>query len=126
MRQELNLTTVLGWGYLDVAFLERKLEEFDVDTDDVIDRIESFGGDKTDINNWIRSTFELAAYNFLDKVQDYANENEIEFDKDEIEVEVFCNYLDSFLNGKDLNHEIDITDFSDGNLQRYLDWRAER
>ena len=123
---KLDLTDILGWGSFDVQFLSDRIEEFNLDIDDIKDDIDGYADNYTDINNWIYSIFRVAAYNFLDKVQDYADSNGIEFDKDNIEIEVFVNYLDSFLNGEHLNSEIDISDFSDDNIKSYLEWLSDK
>ena len=106
MNNKIDLVDVLGWGYLDVEFLNDRINEFNIDIDDIKDDIDGYADNYMEINSWIYSTFRIAAYNFLDKVEDYANSNNIEFNKDDIEIEVFCNYLDSFLNGDKLNSEI--------------------
>lgn len=119
---KLDLTGVLGWGYLDLQFLNERINEFNLDTDDIKDDMDGYVEEEnySDINTWIYSTFRLAGYNFLDKVEEYAEENEIEFDKDSIEIEVFTNYLDSFLNGDKLNSDTDVADYSDENLLNFL------
>ena len=117
----IDLTDVLGWGSCDVEFLDKKISEFNLDVDDIKSEIDSIGLNLADINGWIYCTFYLGAYNFLNKVQHYADINNIEFDKNDIEIEVFTNYLDSFLNGSILNSEVDIMDFSDENLSSFID-----
>lgn len=118
----LDLTNVLGWGILDIQFLEGIIEKYDIDTDDIKEDVEGYSEVVTDINRWVYSTFRLAADKFLNAVQTYADNNSIEFNKDDIEVKVFVNYLDSFLNGKKLNSDTDIADLSDENLKSYLEW----
>jgi hypothetical protein len=125
-KMELNLASVLGWGSLDINFLENKMEEFNLDSDDVIEQIESIGSDKLDINNWIYCTFDIQANKFLDKVEEYAKDNNIDFDKDDIEIEIFINYLDSFLNGNKLNSDIDVSNLNDDNLAYYLEWLKDK
>lgn len=119
---KLDLIDVLGWGYLDIEFLQDKIEEFKLEIDDIKDNIEETSNDFTDINNWIYSTFSIASSNFLKEVEEYAENNGIDFNKDNIEIEVFTNHSDSFLNGDKLNHEIDISDFSGDNIYFYLNW----
>ena len=118
--QNITLSTVLGWGSLDLEFLENKINELGLDTDDILDELELNDFDKTDINNWIYATLYQGATNFLDKVEEYALINDLEFDKDLVEIDIFINYLDSFLNGEILNSDIDITDFSDNNLKSFI------
>ena len=119
--QNITLTTVLGWGSCDLQFLENKINELELDTDDILDELELNDFDKTNINNWIYSTLYLGANNFLDKVQEFADENELDFDRDLVEIEIYTNYLDSFLNGEVLNSDIDIMDFSENNLKSFID-----
>ena len=119
--QNITVTAVLGWGSLDLEFLENKINELELDTDDILDELELNDFDKTNINNWIYSTLYLGANNFLDKVQEFADENELDFDRDLVEIEIYTNYLDSFLNGGILNSDIDITDFSENNLKSFID-----
>lgn len=119
--QKIDLTDVLEWGYLDVEFLNDKINEFNLNIDDIKDNIDSIGGDYTNINDWIYSVFYIAANNFLDKVLDYSNENYLSYEADRVEIDIFCNYLDSFLNDKYLNSEIDIMDYSDDNLKNFID-----
>ncbi len=117
----INLTDVLDWGNIDVEFLNNRIDEFEINTDDIVGEIESMGGDKTEINSWIYSTFYIAANNFLDKVEEFADARELEFERNNVEIDIFCNYLDSFLNGKVLNSDIDIMDYSDENLKSFID-----
>ena len=119
--QNITLTTVLGWGSCDLQFLENKINELELDTDDILDELELNDFDKTNINNWIYSTLYLGANNFLDKVQEFADENELDFDRDLVEIEIYTNYLDSFLNGEVFNSDIDIMDFSENNLKSFID-----
>ena len=119
--QNITLTAVLGWGSLDLEFLENKINELELDTDDILDELELNDFDKTNINNWIYVTLYQGATNFLDKVQEFADENELDFDRDLVEIEIFVNYLDSFLNGGILNSDIDIMDFSEDNLKSFID-----
>ena len=118
--QNITLSTILGWGICDLQFLENKINELELDTDDILDEVELNGFDKTNINDWIYITIYRGANNFLDKVQEFAEEIELEFNRDLIEIEIYINYLDSFLNGEILNSDIDITDFSDDNLKSFI------
>ena len=124
--EDLNLSDVLGWGYCDVDFLNNRIKEFDINSDDIKDEIESFCGNVTDINSWIYSVFYIAANNFLDAVETYSNNNDISFNRDDVEIEIFCNYLDSFLNGSKLNSEIDVANLSDDNIEYYLKWLEDK
>ena len=119
--QTIDLTDVLGWGYSDVEFLNNRIEEFNLNTDLIKEEIDSIGMDLVDINSWIYCCYYLGANNFLNKVLDYANDNDLSYEADRVDIEVFCNYLDSFLNGKYLNSDIDITDYSDNNLKNFID-----
>lgn len=123
--QNITLTAVLGWGICDLEFLENKINELGLDTDDILDELELNDFDKTNINNWIYIALYQGASNFLDKVQEFAKDNELEFDRDLVEIDIFINYLDSFLNGEILNSDIDITDFSDNNLKSFIDKETE-
>ncbi|MDD3465616.1 MAG: hypothetical protein PHE67_00585 [Campylobacterales bacterium] len=122
MENTLNelMRAILGGGVLDVNFLVQKLEEFDLDAQDVVDYAKEYESGNLTINGLIYATFNLAANNFLDKVVEYAEDNELSFDKDSVEVEVYTNYLDSFLNGSILNYEIDVMDYSDENLKDFI------
>ena len=123
----LSLTDVLGWGSMDINFLEDKMAEFNLNASEVFDFIEEEGmADKTDINNWIYATFYIAANNFLDEVKEYAAAENIEFNKNDIDIEIFCNYLDSFLNGTVLNSDIDIMDYSNENLKNFIDLASSK
>lgn len=122
----LDLTDVLGWGYLDIKFLDSKISEFELETEDIKDEIDSIGFESADINSWIYCTIYLGARRFLESVETYAQENDIEFCIDDIEIEVYTNYLDSFVNGDKLNSDIDISDYSEENLQHYLDWLKDK
>jgi len=126
LEENLNLTTVLGWGSLDVEFLENLISDNKLDTDEILDEIESIEGDKTEINTWIFISLQMSAYNFLNDVEYYAENNNIKFDIDAIDVDPFVNYLDSFLNGNKLNSEIDISDHSDENIADYLKWLNDK
>lgn len=116
----ITLTTVLGWGSLDLEFLENKINELDLNIDDVLNKLESNDFNKTDINSWIYCTLLIGANNFLVEVEKFAEINELEFNKDLVDIEIYTNYLDSFLNGEVLNSDIDITNFSNDNLKSFI------
>ena len=119
--QKIDLTDILGWGYSDVEFLNNRIEAFNLNADLIKEEIESTGIDLVDINSWIYCCFYLGANNFLNKVLDYANDNDLSYEADRVEIEVFCNYLDSFLNDKYLNSDVNIMDYSDDNLKSFID-----
>ena len=143
------LADVLNCGVLDVDFIVRKINEFELDFSDVKEYAkESF--DRLDAPSIIHSTFELAGRNFLNEVKEYIvnnglskdsedeeNENEIteeifdalngdandlDLDLDVIydyELDIYVNYLDSFFNDGRLG-DYDITDFGEENLQKFI------
>ena len=76
--------------------------------------------DKTNINGWIYYTFYLGVYNFLNKVEEFAKKNGLKFIRSIIDIQIFTNYNKSYLNGKILNRDINITDFSDDNLKSFI------
>ena len=118
--KNITFKTVLGWWESDLKFLENKINELDLDAEAILYELELNNLDKTNINDWIYIVIFSGAYNFLTKVQEFAEENRLEFNRDLIEIEIYINYLDSFLNGEILNSDIDITDFSDDNLKSFI------
>ena len=118
--KNITFKTVLGWWESDLKFLENKINELDLDAEAILYELELNNLDKTNINDWIYIVIFSGAYNFLTKVQEFAEENRLEFNRDLIEIEIYINYLASFLNGEILNSDIDITDFSDDNLKSFI------
>lgn len=114
------LKAVLGWDSYDVQFLENKISEFKLNIDDILNELELNYSDKANINGWIYYTFYLGASNFLDKVQEFGKNNGLNFDRDFVNIKIYTNYNDSFLNGEILNKDIDITDYSDDNLKSFI------
>ena len=114
------LKAVLGWDSYDVQFLENKINEFKLNIDDILNELELNNSDKTNINGWIYYAFYLGANNFLNKVQEFAQENRLKFIRSIIDIQIFANYNKSYLNGKILNKDINITDFSDENLKSFI------
>ena len=116
----LDFYDVLGWGSLDVAFLNNRISEFNIDTDDLLNELDESEMDKTDINNWIYCCFYIAANSFLDEVENYSENENLFFDRNSIEIEIFLNYLDSgFFNG--IFCDVDFLDLSDKNLISFID-----
>ena len=114
----IEITDLMGWGYLDVRALREFLDEaenFDIYISDVREDIINCGGDITDINDWIYSVKVLTFNAVMDELEAYVEEN-IEDNEDllnEIEnlrdnFSPFINYLDSHFNN--LLDDIDLTD----------------
>lgn len=118
--KNITLSTFLGWGNCELQFLENKINVFGLNTDDISNMLDLNNSDKTNINGWIYYTFYLGTNIFLDKVQEFAKDNGLKFDRDLIEIKIYTNYQDSFLNGEILNSSIDITDFSNDNLKSFI------
>ena len=114
------LKAVLGWDSCDVQFLENKISEFKLNIDDILDELELNYSDKANINGWIYYAFYLGASNFLNEVEEFAKKNKLKFYKSTIDIQIFANYNKSYLNGKILNKDINITDFSDDNLKSFI------
>ena len=114
------LKAVLGWDSGDVQFLENKINEFNINIDDILNELELNYSDKANINGWIYYTFYLGAYNFLNKVEEFAKKNKLKFHKSTIDIQIFANYNKTYFNGKILNKDINIADFSDDNLKSFI------
>ncbi len=143
------LAGVLNCGVLDVDFIVRKINEFELDFCDIKDHAREYT-ETLDANAIIMATFEIAGRNFLNEVKEYIvnnglskdsedeeNENEITeeiFDAlngdandlnldldviDDYELDVYVNCLDSFFNDGRLEN-YDITDFDEENLQKFI------
>lgn len=90
------LVSLFGWGSMDIDFLLKELENYNVDLDDLSDYMEEMGyfdGGKIDINYLIGGVYDLAVDTIL-------NELEIIEYKDEangFEIDTFLNCLDSHL-----------------------------
>ena len=114
------LMHVLGWMSDDIQFLENKINEFSLNIDNILNELELNYSDKANINGWIYYTFYLGASNFLNKVEEFAKKNKLKFYKSTIDIQIFANYNKSYLNGKILNSDINISDFSDVNLKSFI------
>ena len=119
-KNNLSLTDVLGWAYLDIQELEKNMEiceGFGIYADDIKDDIQGYNGDATDINNWIYSAISLSFYHVINETRGHieANDdyNDIADDLlyliDELEnnFSPFINYMDSWYNN--ILDEIDLT-----------------
>ena len=114
------LKAVLGWDSYDVQFLENKINEFKLNIEDILNELDLNNSDKANINGWIYYTFYIGAYNFLNKVEEFAKKNGLKFIRSIIDIQIVANYNKSYLNGKILNRDINITDFSDDNLKSFI------
>lgn len=117
----IEITDLMGWGYLDVGALREFLDEaenFDIYISDVREDIINCGGDITDINDWIYSVKVLTFNAVMDELEAYVEENiddnedllnEIENLRDNFSP--FINYFNSHFNN--LLDDIDLTDDKD-------------
>lgn len=124
------LAIVLKAGSCDIDFLINKLNELDVEFYDVFEEVKDIGRE-SDFNSYVYYMFDRAGNTFIDAVKEYVNdfENELcetfglsEFDKsilENFEVEIYCNYLDSFFNCCLDNY--DVADLSEDNIIRFLE-----
>ena len=114
------LSAVLRLESCDIQFLENKISEFELNIDDILNELELNYSDKANINGWIYYTFYLGASNFLNKVQEFAQKNRLKFIRSIIDIQIFTNYDKTYLNGKILNKDINIIDFSEDNLKSFI------
>lgn len=124
------LAVVLNAGVCDIDFLVNKLNELDVEFYDVVSEAKDFGKEN-DFNSFVYCTFNIAGNTFIYAVKDYVNDfeeelcetfNLSEFDKsilEDFEIEIYCNYLDSFFNC--ILENYDVTDLSEDNIIRFLE-----
>lgn len=97
----LTLTDILGWGSLDVKFLEGLIDDADdlgIYIDDIMDGVEGWEGDKTNINHVIRETMYLINNTVFDNMlKEVTKERERLYTliEDNRECEIYTNYLDS-------------------------------
>lgn len=113
---------ILGWGSLDLQFLENKVNEFNLDIEDVREHIENIGFNKInilDVNCWIYTTFDLAFNIFIENFTVYLEDNEIDFDINKIEPNIYTNCIDSFFDC--VLNDYCITDFSDENFKDIIE-----
>jgi len=111
---------VLGWQILDIQFLEKKIEEFDLEIDEILDEIEALGiEDKTDINAYIYAVLYLGANKIKEKIiekvkefddlEDFLNNEYRDWESRirEYEENIYTNYLDSGYNSifEEINYE---------------------
>ena len=100
---------VLRWCVLDEQFLENLWDENDLCADDIREYL--CEEEQMDINAWIRETLYFLSGMFLDRVEEYAKENNIDFKSDNYDVYVYTNFLDSgfdcSLNDYDLSSKDD-------------------
>ena len=111
------VNSVLSWKSLDIQYLDNLIDTYDLDSDQVVlERDANFGGDGSlSINSYISTVLDMAYYNFKTKVEEFSGEDSL-YDFNE---GVYCNYLDSGYDS--ILSDFDITDFSDENIQDFLD-----
>ena len=112
---------ILDWGCLDLQFLENKIDEFRLDIEDIKKYLENIGFDETnqlDVNCWIYATFDLAFTIFIENLTLYLENNEIDFDVNKIEPNIYTNCMDSGFDSVLCNYSI--TDFRDKNFENIL------
>ena len=79
-KKKLSIVDLMGWGFLDVEELERRVEvaeNFGVEIDEIKEGIEEFSNDNTaflDINNWIYSTMTLTFNEVMRGLEQYIEE----------------------------------------------------
>lgn len=117
------LASVLGCGTLDSNFLIDRLNEYDLDLEDVKDESEMIFGDKLNINELIYTTLYMGSNNFLAEVNNFFEEKELDnkIDKnilEDFDARIYTNFLDSGFDSK--LSEYNLTDFSEENLQNFL------
>jgi hypothetical protein len=66
---------LLGWGEIDVMFLERLIDEYEIDTDNVVYTIDELGLDKTDINSYIYAALYEIAHTIKMNLVDWLGRN---------------------------------------------------
>ena len=97
---------ILGWGSLDVEYLENTMEEFNIRTEEIIDEVESLCLNKHDINSYIYATLYIGANQIkeelINRVKDFPN---------------IINFLE---NDIEVNWENEIQDFDEGIYTNYL------
>lgn len=124
------LSIVLKAGVCDIDFLINKLNQLDVEFYDVFEEVKSIGRE-SDFNSYVYYMFDFAGNTFIDAVKEYVNDfeeelcemfNLSEFDKsilEDFEIEIYCNYLDSFFNCCLENY--DVTDLSEENFINFIE-----
>ncbi|MDR1364776.1 MAG: hypothetical protein LBJ32_04010 [Oscillospiraceae bacterium] len=92
------LCALLNCGHLDLKFIDRILDDFMIDPDDVVNYVsDNFCGEKIDANTLIYSIFEIAVINCTVEL----NIDDFDF----VNVNIFCNCLDSHLCLKDIDNK---------------------
>lgn len=92
---------VLGWGQFDIDALDEIIKDMELNSDDVLDEVGNFGLDKFDINSHFYAALYLAGVNYLEKVKEYCDDNDINYvgtylDYDYMDIlNIYTNYLDS-------------------------------
>lgn len=130
------LAIVLGAGTCDVRYFLNKLNEFDLDFEDVQEEANSMG--RNDFNSLMYCCFDLAGRKFMDAVIDYVKENNLtsdDIDEDikeqfgcdikidlekleNFEMNIYVNYLDSSFDC--LLENYDLSEFDEENLINFL------
>ena len=118
---------LLKCGSLDINFLERKIEEFDLDFDEVHE-MASYCKNK-DVNDYIYAAFMLAADKIKNKVIEHVKQNsdlesqlpgDWENKINDYEVRIHVNYLDSGFDNEAFE-EFDISDPSADDCKKVID-----
>jgi hypothetical protein len=118
------LSVILGCGELDVNFLVKKIEEWDIEIYDIVEDI------KTNCNNINANSiiYQVHNYHTIDVkawISNLLEENEIEFDKDkleEYEISIYTNFLDSGYDDKYQFWNVDNEDELQKNLSEVIDF----
>jgi len=118
------LCTILNCGELDVGFLIKILDEYQVEFYDVKQRLDEYiVFDRTaTINDYIYGVLDAAADNFKIKLIDYIEENNIESEFNcisDFEPNIYTNCMDSGFDS--LFSEYDLLDYSEENLSRFIE-----
>ena len=124
------LGVILGAGTCDVKYFLNKLNDFDLDFEDIFEEVKSYGRER-DFNAYVYETFNLAGNTFIDAVKEYVNDFEEElcemftlssFDKsilENFEINIFVNYLDSSFDC--ILENYDVSDLSEENFIKFIE-----
>ena len=95
-------TDVFGWGSTDEAFLESRIDEWDIDCEELYQEATIQGYDLSDINGWIALVYEQQA----DKVKEAIVSRILgsEYEEASIDLDEVGGALEEYVVGTDINY----------------------
>jgi hypothetical protein len=95
---ETVLSAVLGCGKLDVEFMLKKVNTWNLDIDEIVEVLRDYEGMAIEYNNLMYAIFREHTLDIKDYIENLLYNNDISFDTEKLqcyEPQVYVNYMDS-------------------------------